>query len=366
MSNLRDCYEVLGLSREASGEEIKKAYRKLAIQFHPDKNPGNPEAEEKFKEAASAYEILSDPDKRTRYDRFGHQGVSGGGGQGFHNMEDIFSQFGDVFGDLFGGSSAGRSRRSNQPRRGADLRYLTEITLQEVLNGLEKEIEFETDENCTPCNGTGADKNSQVTTCNTCGGSGQVVARQGFFSMATTCPQCRGEGKQIKNPCRTCRGNGRVQVKRKISLNIPPGVDNGTRLRVSGEGEGGGRGGPAGDLYVEIRVKEHDFFERDADHLFARLRVPYVKMLLGGTHQVETLSGSQEIEIPRVCSPGSVVKLSGQGLPSLRGSRRGDIHFEIVPEFPTKLSAEEEKLLKEIATLTSEPSGGFFSKKKKK
>lgn len=372
MSNLRDCYEVLGLNRDANADEIKKAYRKLAIQFHPDKNPDNPEAEEKFKEAASAYEILSDPDKRARYDRFGHQGVNGAGaGQGFHNMDDIFSQFGDIFGDLFGGGGATRSRRSNQPRRGADLRYLTEITLKEVLTGLEKEIEFETDENCSHCNGSGADKNSQVTACNTCGGSGQVVARQGFFSMATTCPQCRGEGKLIKNPCRTCRGDGRVQAQRKIRLSIPAGVDTGTRLRVTGEGEGGLRGGPAGDLYVEIRVKDDEIFERDGDHLFAQLKVPYVKMLLGGTQTVATLADDQEIEIPRLCKPGSSVKLSGQGLPSLRGSRRGDIHFEIIPDFPSKLSSEEESLLKEIEALTDsgssdKSSGGFFSKKRKK
>lgn len=369
MSNLRDCYEILGLGRDASADDIKKAYRKLAIQFHPDKNPGNPEAEEKFKEAASAYEILSDPEKRARYDRFGHQGVSGGAGSGIHNMDDIFSHFGDIFGDFFGGGSTQRSRNSNQPRRGADLRYLTEITLKEVLTGLEKEIEFETDENCSGCNGSGADKNSQVTTCATCGGTGQVVTRQGFFSMATTCPQCRGEGRQIKNPCRTCRGDGRVQTQRKIRLNIPPGVDNGTRLRVSGEGEGGLRGGPAGDLYVEIRVKDHEIFERDGDHLFARLEIPYVKMLLGGTQTVETLDGQEELEIPRLCRPGASVKLSGEGLPSLRGSRRGDIHFEIVPHFPSKLSSEEEKLLKEIAALSGEtPSetGGFFSKKRKK
>ncbi len=369
MSNLRDCYEVLGLARDASADEIKKAYRKLAVQFHPDKNPGNSEAEEKFKEAASAYEILSDPEKRARYDRFGHQGVQGGGGQGFHNMDDIFSQFGDIFGDLFGGgASTGRSRQSNQPRRGADLRYLTEITLKDVLTGLEKEIEFETDENCSGCNGSGADKNSQVSACPTCGGSGQVVARQGFFSMATTCPQCRGEGKLIKNPCRTCRGDGRVQTQRKIRLNIPAGVDNGTRLRVTGEGEGGLRGGPAGDLYVEIRVKDHEIFERDGDHLFARLEVPYIKMLLGGIQRVKTIDGEEDLEIPRLCKPGTSVKMSGQGLPSLRGSRRGDIHFEITPHFPSKLSSEEERLLKELAALTGESSKstGFFSKKTKR
>ena len=256
MSNPRDFYEVLGVPRQADQDTIKKAYRKMAMQFHPDKNPGNPEAEEKFKEAAAAYEVLSDEDKRARYDRFGHQAFQGGaGGGGFQNAEDIFSSFGDIFGDFFGGGSSGKSRNRNEPRKGADLRYLTEISLKEVLNGLEKEIEFETEEGCKTCKGTGADKNSEVVNCSTCGGTGQVLSRQGFFTMATTCPQCRGAGKSIKNPCKPCRGEGRISVKRKIHINIPPGVDTGTRLRVTGEGEGGARGGPAGDLFVEIRVK---------------------------------------------------------------------------------------------------------------
>lgn len=359
---MRDFYEILGVEKTADADAIKKAYRKLAMQFHPDKNPGNPEAEEKFKEAASAYEILSDPEKRARYDRFGHQAFQGGGGGhpgGFQNMEDIFSSFGDIFGDFFSGGGGGRQRSHTGPRRGADLRYLSEISLKEVLTGLDKEIEFETEENCKSCNGTGADKNSQVTTCATCNGSGQVVARQGFFTMATTCPQCRGEGKQIKNPCRTCRGDGRVNAQRKIRVHIPPGVDTGTRLRVVGEGEGGLRGGPTGDLFVEVRVKDHEIFEREGENLYATLKVPYVTLLLGGELEVETLSDSQKVKIPKLSKPGATIKLAGQGVPSLRGgSRRGDLYFEIQAEFPDKISSDEERLLKDIAALRSSSTAG--------
>jgi molecular chaperone DnaJ len=371
MSNPRDYYEVLGVDRSADADTIKKAYRKLAMQFHPDKNPGNPEAEEKFKEAAAAYEILGNAEKKAKYDRFGHQAFQqGGGGQGFQNMDDIFSSFGDIFGDFFGGGMGGggsRSRRSSGPRRGADLRYMAEIELKDVLIGLEKEIEFETEDSCKNCQGTGADKNSKVETCGTCGGSGQVLARQGFFTMATTCPNCQGAGQSIKNPCKPCRGSGRVALKRKIRVTIPPGVDTGTRLRVTGEGEGGLKGGPSGDLYVEVRVNDHESFERDGDHLAARLNVDYVKMALGGEVEVETLSGQHKVQIPKGAQPGDTLKLTGQGLPSLRGSRRGDIFFEIQAQFPKKMSSEEEKLLKQIQQLKGKDSssglGSFFKRK---
>lgn len=368
MSNPRDYYEVLGVGRDADADTIKKAYRKLAMQFHPDKNPGNPEAEDQFKEAAAAYEVLGNAEKKARYDRFGHQAFQGGGGAGFQNMEDIFSSFGDIFGDFFGGGAAGgRSRRSTGPRRGADLRYVAEIEMKDVLSGLEKEIEFETEESCKNCSGSGADKNSKVETCGTCGGSGQVVARQGFFTMATPCPQCRGEGQTIKNPCKPCHGSGRVESKRKIRVSIPPGVDTGTRLRVTGEGEGGLRGGPPGDLYVEVRVEDHEVYERDGDHLAAQLSVDYIKMILGGEIDIETLSGKHKLKIPTGSQPGDSLKLSGQGLPNLRSSRRGDIYFELQPSFPRKLSSEEEKLLKQIQQLKgSDSSGGlgsFFKRK---
>ena len=247
------------VSKDADTDALKKAYRKLAMQFHPDRNPGDKEAEEKFKEAAEAYDVLSNSEKRAQYDRFGHQaftqGGRGGAGHGFQDMDDIFSAFGDVFGDMFGMAGRGRSssRNSNQPRRGSDLRYITEISLKNVIEGSEKEIEFDTEDNCKPCNGSGAEKGKDLVTCKTCGGAGQVRVSQGFFQMATTCPHCHGQGSIIKDPCKSCKGQGRLKQHRKIKLTIPAGVDTGTRLRVTGEGEGGFRGGPAGDLYYKFR-----------------------------------------------------------------------------------------------------------------
>ncbi|KYG70085.1 molecular chaperone DnaJ [Bdellovibrio bacteriovorus] len=369
----RDYYEILGVAREADQDTIKKAYRKLAMQFHPDKNPGNKEAEDKFKEAAGAYEVLSDPDKRAKYDRFGHDAFTGrgGGGAGFTDVEDIFSHFGDIFGDFFGGGMGGQQRQRrdrNSPRRGSDLRYVTEVTLKDVITGLEKEIEFDTDKNCDECKGTGAEKGSQVTTCTMCGGSGQVVRSQGFFAMASTCPQCQGQGTTIKNPCKSCKGKGRVAEHRKIRLNIPAGVDTGTRLRVATEGEGGYMGGPPGDLYVEIRVKPHNHFERRGDDLVAELSVPYVQMLLGAEIEVPTVTSKATVEVPKGSHPGDTVKLQGEGLPSLRGNRRGDIYFHINVQLPDKLNKDEEKLLREIAKArglkVTPEGGGFFGRKK--
>ncbi len=355
----RDFYEVLGVAKDADADTIKKAYRKLAMQYHPDRNPGDKSAEDKFKEAAGAYEVLSDADKRAKYDRFGHdafngRGGFGGGGTGFTDVEDIFSHFGDIFGDFFGGGMSGgqrqRSRKSRgEPRRGSDLRYLSEVTLAEVITGLEKDIEFETDINCEKCAGKGAEKGSEVTTCQTCGGHGQVIRSQGFFQMASTCPTCQGEGEVIKKPCGECRGSGRKKQKRKIRVNIPAGVDTGTRLRVSNEGEGGFRGGPNGDLFVEIRLKEDGEFERDGDHLHTELEVPYELMMLGGEFEVSTVNGEAEIEIPRGSQEGEKIKLSGEGLPNLRSSRRGDIYYHLKIQLPDKLSKDEEKLLREIA-----------------
>ncbi len=364
----RDFYEILGVNREADADTIKKAYRKLAMQYHPDRNPGNAEAEEKFKEAAAAYEVLGDANKKAQYDRFGHDAFNGrGGGGGFSNTEDIFSHFGDIFGDLFGGGQT-RSRRSrNEPRRGSDLRYVTEISLKDVVTGIEKEIEFDTDKNCDECKGTGAEKGSQPVTCGTCGGSGQVVRQQGFFAMASTCPTCHGKGTTVKNPCKPCHGQGRVSEHRKIRLNIPAGVDTGTRLRVATEGEGGYMGGPPGDLYVEIRVKDHKNFERQGDDLVSEIEVSYLQMLLGAEIEVPTVTGTESVEIPKGTHHGDTVKLSGQGLPSLRGNRRGDIYYHVNVEFPKKLSKDEEKLLREIAKankveVAGEP--GFFGRKK--
>lgn len=362
MSSKRDYYEILGVEKSADADTIKKAYRKQAMQYHPDRNPGDAVAEEKFKEAAEAYEVLSNQDKRAQYDRFGHQAFQGGrggfGGAGnFHDMNDIFSQFGDIFGDIFGGGGGfqqqgGRGRSRNAVRKGSDLRYITEIEMAEVVTGKEQQIEFDTENNCGDCNGSGAAKGSGATTCKVCNGAGQVVRQQGFFTMATTCHGCNGAGEVIETPCPTCKGKGRTQVKRKIKVTIPAGVDNGTRLRVNNEGEGGYRGGPNGDLFVEIRVNEHDIFEREGDHVFAELDVSYIQFLLGGNIKTDGLDGEVELHIPKGSKPGERIKVAGRGMPSLRGSRRGDLYFSLVPEFPKKLSEDEEKLIRQLAELS--------------
>lgn len=352
----RDFYEVLGVDRNADGDTIKKAYRKLAMQLHPDKNPGNKEAEDKFKEAAQAYEILSNSEKRAQYDRFGHQafqGAGGGGGPGgFSNAEDIFSAFGDIFGDFFGGG--GQQRRSTGPRRGADLRYMTEISLKEVIEGVSKEIEFDTEDSCKTCSGTGAEKGSEPITCTTCGGRGQVIRSQGFFQMATTCPKCQGEGRIVKNPCGSCRGQGRTRAHRRIQVTVPAGVDTGTRLRVTGEGEGGYRGGPNGDLFVEIAVKEDPRFERDGVDLVTLSKVNYLTMLLGGEIEIQGVLGKKKIQVTKGSQPGERVRLVGEGVPALRGNRRGDLYCELVVEIPKSLSKDEERLLQEIAVSRGE------------
>lgn len=375
MSEKRDYYEILGVSRDADADTIKKAYRKLALQFHPDRNPGDQAAEDKFKEAAEAYDILSTPEKKSRYDQFGHQAFGGGGGfggGGFTDMNDIFSNFGDIFGDIFGGGfqqqGRGNPRTKNSPRRGSDLRYISEIELADVLKDFEKQIEFETEIECGDCTGTGAEKGSRPVTCSVCKGRGQVVRQQGFFTMATTCNTCQGSGESIEKPCKTCRGQGRSRSKRKIKVNIPAGVDSGTRLRVNGEGEGGFKGGPNGDLFVEIRVADHDVFDRDGDHIFAELDVPYLQFILGGELKVDGLDGEVEVKIPRGAQIGERIKVSGRGIPSLRGSRRGDLYFSLRPEFPTKIDSDEEKLLRQIADLKKTEVAGesksFFGRKK--
>ncbi len=371
MSTKRDYYEILEVEKSADGDTIKKSYRKLAMQFHPDRNPGDKAAEDKFKEAAEAYEVLSNAEKRAQYDRFGHQafqGGRGGGGQ-FNDMNDIFSQFGDVFGDIFGGGGgfggqqrSGRAR--NSPRKGADLRYVTEIEMKDVLQTKEQQIEFETEANCSDCNGSGAEKGSAPVTCKVCAGTGQVVRQQGFFTMASTCHKCHGSGENIDKPCLKCEGRGRNKVSRKIKVTIPAGVDNGTRLRITNEGEGGYRGGPNGDLYVEIRVNEHEVFEREGDHLFADLDVSYIQFLVGGEITTDGLEGDVKVDIPRGSKPGDRVKILSQGLPSLRGSRRGDLYFTLNVEFPKKLTEDEEKLIRQLAEVTktnvAAKKKGFF------
>jgi molecular chaperone DnaJ len=371
----RDFYEILGVPRNADAAAIKKAYRKLAIQYHPDKNPGNKEAEEKFKEAASAYEVLSDSQKRAQYDQFGHaafqqRGGAGGANYGFHDIEDIFSSFGDIFGDIFGGARAGGARRQRRASRGADLRYLLDIDLEKVLDGYEEQVEFESEDGCNTCGGTGADPKVGMETCSTCGGSGQVVRAQGFFSMASTCPNCRGRGQIIKKPCKDCRGNGRVSVKRRIKVKVPPGVDTGTRLRVSGEGEGGFNGGPSGDLYVEVRVKPHRLFTRRGNDLYGKVEISYTQAALGAEVMVETLKGEQALEIPAGIQPGAAIRVQGRGIPGLRGYGRGDLYYEVIVQIPKKLKKAEEDRLREIAKLRGDAvSGapkGFFGRSSSK
>lgn len=361
MTNSQDFYEILGVAKTADQDTIKKAYRKLAMQFHPDKNPGNKEAEEKFKLAASAYEVLSNPDKRAKYDRFGHaaftqQGMGGPHAGGFGDVEDIFASFGDIFGDFFGGGGArgGRRARRDGPARGSDLRYVCEIQLKDVLEGLEKDIEFDTDESCAECHGSGAKKGTQADTCTTCGGAGQVVTSQGFFSVATTCPACHGAGRVIRHPCPSCSGRGRTKVHRKIRVNIPAGVDTGTQLRVSGEGEGGHRGGPAGDLYVEIRVKDDARFERHGLDLLGEVKISYLQAILGVEIEVDTIEGRKPLNIPPGTAAGERVRLEKQGIPSLRGHGRGHLYYQVEVEIPRKIKKEEEKLLREIAQLRGE------------
>lgn len=365
---MRDFYEVLGVAKAADQDSIKKAYRKLAMQYHPDKNPGNKEAEDKFKEAASAYEILSNPQKRQQYDTYGHRAFQGGGGfgsaGGFTDINDIFESFGDIFGDFFGGQQQRQGQRSNN-RRGSDLRYLLEVKLEDVLEGTEKEISFETEDNCKPCAGTGADPKYGVETCGTCGGRGQVVRSQGFFQMATTCPTCRGNGKKIKKPCASCNGQGRVVAKRKLNVKVPAGVDNGTRLRVTGEGEGGYGTGPQGDLYVEVRIANHSTFEREGQNLFSEVKISYSQAILGTEVEVKTLEGKETLRVPHGTQSGVQLELSKKGLPSLRSPARGHIFYEVKIEIPKKLSPEEEQKLREIAELrgekVSDKKKDFFS-----
>ena len=365
---MRDYYEVLGVERSASEGEIKKAYRKLALKYHPDQNPGDKEAEDKFKEAATAYEVLSSPDKRARYDQFGHAGVNGqggfGGAGGFQDINDIFGAFGDIFGDFFGGGAGRRARSRNQPRRGSDLRYVLEIELKDVLNGLDKEITFDVEKNCKTCEGSGAKPGSQPTTCSQCGGVGQVVRQQGFFSMTTTCSACRGEGQIIKDKCTDCAGEGRQRVQKKIMVNVPPGISSGNQLRLSAEGDFGFNGGPPGDLYIEIQVKDHPEFQRQGQDLFTEVNVSYLQALLGSEIQVETLEGKKSLKIPKGTQPTEVLSLNNQGLPSLRSTRRGAIHYQVKVEIPKKLAKKEEKLLREIAQLKGEQvqdEKGLFS-----
>ncbi|MCG3175546.1 MAG: Chaperone protein DnaJ [Candidatus Omnitrophica bacterium] len=342
----RDHYEVLGVSRQATPEEIKSAYRKSALQHHPDRNPGDKKAEEKFKEATEAYQVLSDADKRQRYDRYGHAGVDGGSAQEGFTGAGFSDVFEDIFEDFFGGSSAGRRNRA---QRGADLR--TDVTLEfmEAALGIERDVPVRREEVCGSCKGEGAKPGTASRKCATCQGAGQVLASSGFFSVARTCPRCHGQGTFIDDPCADCRGAGRVAVSRKIHLKIPAGVDDGMRLRLSGEGEAGHRGGPRGDLYVDLRVKPHEIFKREGDTLIVEMPIGLVQAALGCEVQVPTLAGTASLKVPAGTQHGRSFRLKGKGLPSPSGKGIGDEEVRILIETPAHLNEKQKDLLRQFA-----------------
>lgn len=368
----RDYYEVLGVARDVNAAELKKAYRKLALKYHPDRNDGDPEAEEMFKQVSEAYAVLSDGEKRARYDRFGHAGLGAAGVSDFGDLGGFTDLFNDLFGDIFGGARAGRRRGRGQ--RGADLRYNLDIDLENVLEGTEVSIKIPKMRACEPCSGSGAREGSAPQTCGRCRGAGQIVFQQGFFRINRPCDSCGGSGRVIADPCPTCRGAGRVEGQQQISVKVPAGVHDGARLRLVGEGEAGISGGPPGDLYVVIGIREHPLFERDGTELLCEVPVPFVRAALGGEIEVPTLEGKVTMQIPEGTQSGKVLRLRGKGLPPLQPgverSRlerlRGDFYVRIFVEVPTKLSARQRELLSEFAresdTEISPTSKGFMDK----
>ena len=347
----RDYYEVLSVERTADGDTIKKSYRKLALQYHPDRNPGNKSAEDKFKEAAEAYAVLSDAEKRARYDQFGHN-MGGAGFSGFEGFQDAFGGFSDIFGDLFEGFFGGESggRRGGRGKRGSDLEYTVEMELAEVLTGKTFDLEIPRKETCEDCQGTGAEKGSKKKVCSDCGGRGEVRVSQGFFTMRRTCPRCRGEGESIEKPCPSCQGQGRVRAVRKLQVKIPAGIEHGSRLRVMGEGEAGQGGAPRGDLYLQILIKKHKTFERQGQDIYCEILIPYTVAALGGEVEVATLTGKTKLEISGGTPAGKVLKIKGEGVPTYgAGDRRGDEFVKVDIEIPTKLSKAERELLEKLA-----------------
>lgn len=372
----RDYYEVLGVAKGASADEIKKAYRTKAKELHPDRNADNPDAEAQFKEANEAYEVLKDAEKKAAYDRFGHAAFDGGmgggprpgggfgGGQG--DFSSAFSDvFDDLFGDFMGGGRGGAQGGGRRAARGSDLRYNLQITLEEAFSGLQKSINVPTSVACDACNGSGAEGGAEPTTCPTCSGMGKVRAQQGFFTVERTCPTCSGLGQIIKNPCKKCRGSGRIEKERALSVNIPAGVETGTRIRLAGEGEAGMRGGPAGDLYIFIEVAEHDLFERDGPNLFCRVPVAMAKAALGGGIEVPTIDGGRgRVQVPAGSQSGRQMRLRGKGMPQLRGGGSGDMIIELAVETPVNLTSRQKELLQEFDDLSENnnpETSSFFS-----
>lgn len=367
----RDYYEVLGVAKGADADAIKKAYRQKAKELHPDRNSDNPKAESQFKEANEAYEVLKDANKKAAYDRYGHaafeNGMSGAGGPRGGGQGDFASAFSDVFDDLFGDFMGGRGggTRRGGVQRGNDLRYNLRINLEDAFAGLQKTINVPTAVACGSCNGTGAEGGSEPQTCPTCSGMGKVRAQQGFFTVERTCPTCSGVGQTIKNPCHTCHGAGRVEKEKSLSVNIPAGVETGTRIRLAGEGEAGMRGGPAGDLYIFIEVRNHNLFERDGTNLFCRVPVSIAKAALGGEIEVPTIDGGRSrVKVPEGSQSGRQMRLRGKGMPALRGGGSGDMFIELAVETPVKLTARQREILKEFDSLSEEnnPAGNSFFK----
>ena len=345
----RDYYEVLGVAKSASDGDIKMAYRKLAMKFHPDRNQGDAAkaAEEKFKECKEAYEMLSDGQKRAAYDQYGHAGVdpNRGGGEGFGGFAE---SFGDIFGEMFGGGGGGRRGGGPQVYRGNDLSYAMDITLEEAAHGKNAQIKIPSWDACDTCDGSGAKPGTQVKTCSTCNGVGQVQMRQGFFAVQQTCPHCRGTGKVIPEPCLSCHGQGRTKTQKTLEVNIPAGIDDGMRIRSTGNGEPGTNGGPPGDLYIEIRLKKHDIFERDGDDLHCQVPVSFITAALGGEIEVPTLAGKAAIDIPEGTQAGKQFRLRGKGIKGVRASYPGDLYCHIAVETPVKLTEHQRKLLREL------------------
>ena len=362
----RDYYEVLGVQKNVSGQELKSAFRKVALQYHPDRNPGNKEAEEKFKEASEAYEVLSDPERRARYDRFGHAGVGGaaggdpfGGGFQGVNINDIF---GEIFGDIFGGRG-GRGRVSN---RGADLRFNLEISFEEAAFGCRPKVPIPRPKKCDTCSGSGSKSGAAPKACGTCGGSGELRFTQGFFAVSRPCTDCGGTGAVVPDPCAKCRGSGKVPSEEVIEVNIPPGVDNGTRVRLGGMGEPGDRGGPPGDLYVTVIVREHPLFQREDYDVFCEVPISFTQAALGAKIDVPTLDGKVKMTIPEGTQSGKVFRLKGKGIPHLHSGQRGDQHVRVVVETPTGLTQKQRELLEKFADSSGEDvhpqSKNFFEK----